>query len=573
MLKKLTVKGRMYLINFAVLLQFVTMAWFAWDGAHDAMRMGIDETSGIMLEDQRAKVQVASHTIALAAGHAIEGIGDRQKQIDIIRQLIDDIRFEEDESGYYFVYENTTVIALPPKKSLEGKDLKDAKDKNDNYFIRELNRVAHEGGGFYRWTFPKPNAGDQPKLGYAEMIPGTNFWIGTGVYLDNINAAQVDMAGKIGNKVDANTTRMLIISGLIFAGIIALCLAIAFGIVTSLKEMIAGFRDVAEGEGDLTKRIQIISKDEIGELAVWFNTFLQKLQKILKNLAENAQKIDQSSHTLTAIAGQMSKGTDETSVRADSVATAAEEMSSNLNSVAAAMEESSTNASMVASAAEEMNATINDISRNAEKAHTISDQAVTKTEEASKQMDELGQAAHAIGKVVETITEISEQVNLLALNATIEAARAGDAGKGFAVVANEIKALARQTADATLDIKEKISNIQTSTDGTVERISQIRQVISNVNEIVASIATAVDEQSAATKEIASNITQASSGIQEVNENVNQSSNVASQITQDITTVNQSANDMSKSSSQIKMNAEELKHMASELNTLVGSFKV
>jgi methyl-accepting chemotaxis protein len=113
--------------------------------------------------------------------------------------------------------------------------------------------------------------------------------------------------------------------------------------------------------------------------------------------------------------------------------------------------------------------------------------------------------------VVETITEISEQVNLLALNATIEAARAGEAGKGFAVVANEIKELAKQTSAATLEIKEKIQNIQGSTDGTVKGINEISEVIRSVNEIVGTIATAVEEQSAATKEIASNIAQASRG--------------------------------------------------------------
>jgi len=108
-------------------------------------------------------------------------------------------------------------------------------------------------------------------------------------------------------------------------------------------------------------------------------------------------------------------------------------------------------------------------------------------------------SAHAISKVTETITEISEQTNLLALNATIEAARAGEAGKGFAVVANEIKELAKQTNEATLDIKTKIEDVQVATDNTVADIEEISKVINNVNEIVVTITMAVGEQSKATK--------------------------------------------------------------------------
>ena len=367
-------------------------------------------------------------------------------------------------------------------------------------------------------------------------------------------------------------------------GIVVLCLLLMacifvplfFGVRSVTKPInrtVLMLKDIAQGEGDLTKRLEIMKKDEIGELAGWFNTFLEKLQTMLQKIAKNSSDVDQSSKEFAEIAAQLSSGAGETSQRSNNVSAAAEEMSSNLNSVAAAMEQSSTNTSMVATASEEMTATINEIAQNAEKARFISDQAVQKAQETSGRMDGLGQAAQGIGKVVETITEISEQVNLLALNATIEAARAGEAGKGFAVVANEIKELAKQTSEATLEIKQKIENIQGSTDGTVEGINEISEVIANVNDIVSTIATAVEEQSAATQEIANNINQASTGIQEVNENVSQSSAVAATITQDIAVVNQSAGNFASSSDQMMKKAEELKQMASELNVIASGFKV
>ena len=221
----------------------------------------------------------------------------------------------------------------------------------------------------------------------------------TGVYLDNIDAYQARMAGDIETMVSKRTTTMVVVSGIIFAAIIALCLSIAFGIVRALKEMVVSVQDIAEGEGDLTKRIDITSRDEIAELAGWFNTFLEKLQAMIKKIADNATQVDHSSTELSEIATMMSGGAGETSSRADNVATAAEEMSANLNNVAAAMEQSSTNTSMVATAAEEMTATINEIAQNAEKARAISDEAVHKAGETSGQMDGLGQAAQGIGKV------------------------------------------------------------------------------------------------------------------------------------------------------------------------------
>ena len=573
MLNSLSVKGRMYIINAAILVLFATMIMFSIRNGNGIKKLGLQKTGEVMLEDQKAKVKVGTHTIALALGHAIKDISEHAEKIAVIKRLINDIRFETDESGYYFVYQGTNVLVLPPNESLEGKDLVDTKDKNGNYYVQELSKAAHSGGGFCRYIYPKPGAGDQPKLTYAEMIPGTDMWIGTGVYLDNIEAYQTKMADSINSMVTERTFTMVLVSGAIFIAIMALCLFIAFGIVSALKEMIASFKDIAEGEGDLTKRIEIKSGDEIAELAGWFNNFLQKLQLIIKKITDNAALVENSSNNLSDIAGVMSNGAGETSSRSNNVSTSAEEMSFNLNSVAASMEESSTNASMVATAVEEMSSTIDEIAKNAEKARSISDQAMHKADDTSGQMDSLGQAAQGIGKVLETITEISEQVNLLALNATIEAARAGEAGKGFAVVANEIKELAKQTSEATLEIKEKIANIQGRTGDAVKGITEITGVITDVNGIVATIAAAVEEQSVATREIALNIAQASEGIQEVNKNINESSSVAAEITQDIAVVTQSSSEMANSSDQVRYSADELKKMAVELNTIVGTFKI
>jgi methyl-accepting chemotaxis protein len=395
--------------------------------------------------------------------------------------------------------------------------------------------------------------------------------------LDKLTEKSLENAQKASDRAEsAYSTAMNLLVISIIAGIIigvVLTFVVNRAIVGPINAAIAGLKNIAEGEGDLTKRLDDKTSDEVGELARWFNIFIVKLQGIIQQVGDISSGVGTSSNSLTAISQNLLSNSRDTTQRAANVATASEEMSANLNNVAAAMEESATNVNMVAAAAEEMSSTIREIAENAEKARGVSLDAVNQAHAASKDMEALGKAANKIGKVTETITEISEQTNLLALNATIEAARAGDAGKGFAVVANEIKELAKQTAAATLDIKTLIEDVQKTANSTGSGINRISAVITGVNETVGSIATAVEQQTATTREIAENISQASQGILEVNENVNQSSVVASSITQEISEVSVASQNISGKSTEVEEGAGELFKRAAELSRIVGRFKV
>ncbi|HCY83796.1 MAG TPA: hypothetical protein DHV36_01525, partial [Desulfobacteraceae bacterium] len=218
-------------------------------------------------------------------------------------------------------------------------------------------------------------------------------------------------------------TIVLLITLLVFVVVGGLTWIVSGRFIKPINLMVDGLKDIAQGEGDLTMRLSADSRDEIGEMARWFNTFVEKLQGIIQSIAGDAEELNTSSSGLLTIAGEVSQGTDKMSERSNAVAAAAEEMSSNMNSVAAAVEESSTNISMVSAAAEEMTSTITEIAKNTEKTRVTSNDAVQRTRAASEKMGELSHSARQIGNVVETITDISEQTNLLALNATIEAAR------------------------------------------------------------------------------------------------------------------------------------------------------
>ncbi|MBU0992533.1 MAG: methyl-accepting chemotaxis protein [Proteobacteria bacterium] len=348
---------------------------------------------------------------------------------------------------------------------------------------------------------------------------------------------------------------------------------IANSVVKPINSVVAGLKDAAEGEGDLTKRLTVASKDEVGELARWFNIFIEKIQTIITEVAQNAGQLTVSSKELAAVSAQMSSGANQMSTKATAVSTAGEEMSISMNTVADAMDQTTGNINMVAASTEEMETTINEIALNTEKARETTHEAVKQTESVSKQMGTLGNAAQEIEKVIGAITEISAQVNLLALNATIEAARAGEAGKGFAVVANEIKDLAMQTSGATGEIKQRVEAIQNSTESTVKEMAAITSVINNVNEIVTTIASAVEEQSIATREISGNLSQASTNMNEVNTNVSQSSDVSKDIASEISELTRTISEMANSSSKVNKNSSELSRMAEKLNSMVGRFKV
>ncbi len=368
-------------------------------------------------------------------------------------------------------------------------------------------------------------------------------------------------------------TRFLLGTVLLFAVALVTALLVTNIITKPVLKIKDMMKDISEGNGDLTKRLDIQTRDEIGEVSIHFNDFVTKLQTMVKNISKGVSRLAVSSSELLSISGQMTDYSRATFNKSDTVAFSADGVKSNIASISTAMEQSSVNTHAVAIAIEEMNNTINEIVQNAERAREISEQAVLKVDRSTDKMNDLEMAAKAIDKVVETITEISEQVNLLSLNATIEAARAGEAGKGFAVVANEIKDLANQTSKATMDIKLQIENIQNTSADTLSGIAEIATVIDNVNQSVSVIANAVEEQSISSQEITKNINQASNGIEDISQNVILSSEAVNEVSKDIADVKDSSENLNERSLEVKKNAENMAGLAKELGEMVGAFKV
>ena len=518
---------------------------------------------------QGKKVWLATLSVPILADGKFLGVAGTDYNLDFVQKLSENVdgKIFDGQGEVVIVSNDGLVVAHSEKPELIGQHFKTFQAENWEQYLEQIKAgksTASLNPQNHQFEVFAPI-----ELGRTDKPWSIMIRVKQETVLADALALDKEIAAE-----GQSSMMMLGLAGLGTCALAVLLLWYAAGsIVRPIQGTVGMLKDIAEGEGDLTKRLEITSQDEIGDMGHWFNVFMEKLQGVIKDVAQNTGTLNDASSNLATIATELSENAESMSGRSNGVATAAEEMSANMTNVAATSEQASTNVNMVASATEEMTSTVNEIAQNSEKARVITESAVTQTNEASTEVGQLGRAAKEISKVTEVITDISEQINLLALNATIEAARAGEAGKGFAVVANEIKELAKQTAEATQEIKSQIDGIQGSTSATVNQISQITTVISEVNEIVGTIATAVEEQAVTSQEIAGNISQASQGIQDVNDNVGQSSVVSGTISGDIAEVNQSVQEITNSAGQVNMNVEELSKMAGNLQALVGRFKV
>lgn len=300
----------------------------------------------------------------------------------------------------------------------------------------------------------------------------------------------------------------------------------------------------AVAAGDLSGRVEVHSRDEVGQMAAQLNTALDRVSEAMSEIGDHSSSLASASEELTAVSSQLASSAQETSAQAGVVSSAAEQVSENV--------------AVVASGTGEMNASIQEISHGAQDAVAVADQAARVAQSTNDTVAKLGVSSAEIGNVIKVITSIAEQTNLLALNATIEAARAGEAGKGFAVVAHEVKELASATAAATADISERIGAIQLDAAEAVRAIGEITDIISQVGETQSSIASAVEQQTATTNEIGRNVSQAADNSIEIARNI---SGVA-----------QAAESASLGAGNTLDTAAELARMAGELQVLVSGFR-
>ncbi|MDF1592744.1 MAG: methyl-accepting chemotaxis protein [Desulfobacterales bacterium] len=357
----------------------------------------------------------------------------------------------------------------------------------------------------------------------------------------------------------------------------------------------------AIASGDLTQRLNMDREDEIGHMATALDNSCKNLSGMIARIKGNADMLASAAEEMSTVSAQMASSAEEMSAQSGTVAGATEQMSANINSMASAAEEMSVNIQSVsstaeemsqnmdavASAIEEMSVSIKDVAANAQAGSNTAAKAAAMTTSATETMADLSTAAREIDKVTSLIKRIADQTNLLALNATIEAASAGDAGKGFAVVANEIKELARQSAQAAEDIAKRIEGVQVNSKQAAKAIGKIADIITQVNESSLVITKSVEQQTITANEISGNVQQASSGVNniasaiaeiarganDVSQSTAEAAKGVTEVSANTQGVSQAANDSNSGAQQVSASAGELAKMAVEIQSMVDRFKI
>nr|WP_026014213.1 methyl-accepting chemotaxis protein [Pseudomonas psychrophila] len=375
-------------------------------------------------------------------------------------------------------------------------------------------------------------------------IPGSKAWA---ILLDVPEQVLVGPAQALQSELDErNTAGTLIELGLgSLAAIIGLLLVwlMARSVTRPILSVAHMLEDIASGEGDLTRRLTYDKKDELGQLAGWFNRFLDKLQPIIAEVKGSVQDARSTADQSASIATQTSAGMEQQYRQVDQVATASHEMSATAQDVARSAAQAA-HAARDADEATRQGLTIIDRT-TASINHLAADMSV-----AMKQVEGLAANSEKIGSVLEVIRAIAEQTNLLALNAAIEAARAGDAGRGFAVVADEVRNLARRTQESVEETRQVIEQLQVGTQevvtsmsnshrqaqGSVEQVGQTVTALQQIGEAVTvitdmnlQIASAAEEQSAVAEEINHNV----ATIRDVTESLSGQANESARVSQSL----------------------------------------